>query len=136
MGKARIIDANILLRFLTNDDPDKADQCQILLKRIEAQEEEVLLPDIILADIIWTLQSFYKQPKVRIRELIMPLLSLKGLRFSSKEVAYRALAFYVEHNIDWTDAFVAAQMIARGRAEIYSYDRDFEKIKEIKRLEP
>lgn len=98
--------------------------------------EEVLLPDLILADVIWTLQSFYKQSKVRIREMLMPLLSLRGLRFSSKEVARRALTLYVEKNIDWTDAFVAAQMISRSQKDIYSYDWDFDRIEGIKRIEP
>ncbi len=136
MAKIKIIDANILLRFLTDDDPDKAGQCELLLKRVEKQEEEVLLPDLILADVIWTLQSFYKQSKIRIREMLMPVLSLRGLRFSSKEVARRALNLYVEKNIDWTDAFVAAQMISRGQKDIYSYDRDFNRVEEIKRIEP
>jgi len=132
----RVIDANILLRFLTNDIPEQANLCTQLLKRIEAGIEQVLLPDLVLADVVWTLEKFYKQPKTTILELLVPILNLRGLRFSSKETAQQALQLYAEKNVDWTDAFVAAQMLAKKRNQIYSYDRDFDKITGIARFEP
>ena len=136
MKELRVIDANILLRFLTNDIPEQANLCTQLLKRIEAGIEQVLLPDLVLADVVWTLEKFYKQPKTTILELLVPILNLRGLRFSSKETAQQALQLYAEKNVDWTDAFVAAQMLAKKRNQIYSYDRDFDKITGIARFEP
>jgi len=47
-----------------------------------------------------------------------------------------ALAIYTKLNIDWTDAFIAAQMKERDQREIYSYDRDFDKFPEVARIEP
>ncbi|MCL6446552.1 MAG: PIN domain-containing protein [Armatimonadetes bacterium] len=136
MKEMRVIDANILLRFLLNDLPEQANRCAMLLKRVEAGREEVLLPDLVLADVVWTLEKFYKQPKVKIRDLLMPILNLRGLRFSSKEAGRQAFHFYTEKNLDWTDAFIAAQMLAKGRTQIYSYDHDFQKVPGISRLEP
>lgn len=131
-----IIDANILLRFLLNDIPEQADRCAELLKRIEAGTEKVLMPDLVLADVIWTLERFYKQPKSKIQDILAPILALKGMHFSSKAAARRALQLYVQKNIDWTDAFVAAQMLSKKKNKIYSYDRDFDKVPGINRLEP
>ncbi|MGO0122477.1 PIN domain-containing protein [Desulfothermobacter acidiphilus] len=136
MKKPRVLDANVILRFLTNDVPEQADRCAELLKRLEAGAEEVWLPELVLADIVWTLEKFYHQPKERIRELLTPLLNLHGLRFTGKRIAKEALRLYAEKNVDWTDAFVAAQMLSRKQGEIYSYDRDFEKIEGITRVEP
>lgn len=131
-----VLDANILLRFLTNDVPEQADRCTELLRRLEAGAEQVFLPDLVLAGVVWTLEKFYKQPKAKIRELLLPILGLRGLRFSSKESARLALQLYVDKNVDWTDAFVAAQMLAKGRTRIYSYDHDFDRLPGIVRLEP
>ncbi len=39
-------------------------------------------------------------------------------------------------NIDWTNAFVGAQMLSAGQQEIYSYDRDFDRIIGLTRLKP
>jgi len=136
MKETPIIDANIVLRFLTNDIPKQADRCTGLLKRIESGLEEAWLPDLVLADIVWTLEKFYKQPKQRIQELLIPILELKGLRHNNKKISKLAFQLYVEKNIDWTDAFVAAQMITQKKCEIYSYDSDFDKVDGINRLEP
>ena len=136
MKEIPIIDANIVLRFLTNDIPKQADRCTGLLKRIESGLEEAWLPDLVLADIVWTLEKFYKQPKQRIQELLIPILELKGLRHNNKKISKLAFQLYVEKNIDWTDAFVAAQMITQNKCEIYSYDSDFDKVDGINRLEP
>ena len=136
MKEIPIIDVNIILRFLTNDIPKQAVRCTELLQRIESGSEEVWLPDLVLADIVWTLEKFYKQPKQRIQELLIPILELKGLRHNNKKISKLAFQLYVEKNIDWTDAFVAAQVITQKKCEIYSYDGDFDKVDGINRLEP
>lgn len=132
----RIIDANIILRYLTNDVQDQAERAGELLAKVEAGSEEVLLPDIILADIIWVLEGYYKQSREQIREWITTILSMQGLRFSDKSVALDALDIYVDLGIDWSDALVAGQMINHGIMEIYSFDRHFDRIGAIKKIEP
>jgi len=132
----RIIDANIILRYLTNDVQDQAERAGELLAKVEAGSEEVLLPDIILADIIWVLEGYYKQSREQIREWITTILSMQGLRFSDKSVALDALDIYVDLGIDWSDAFITGQMINHGIMEIYSFDRHFDRIGAIKKIEP
>ena len=83
----RTIDANIILRHLTNDVPSQAKQAEELLKRVEEGIEEVFLPEIFLADIIWILEKYYKQPREEIREWITAIISLPGLIFSDKDLA-------------------------------------------------
>ncbi|MCX6090106.1 MAG: PIN domain-containing protein [Candidatus Atribacteria bacterium] len=136
MKKIRVLDANIILRFLTNDIPEQSDRCTELLKFVEAGTEEVWLPDLVLADMVWTFEKFYKQSKKRIQELLGPILVLHGLRHPNKKVSKEALRLYAEKNLDWTDAFVASQMLAKKNNEIYSYDKDFEKVEGITRVEP
>jgi len=131
-----VIDANIILRFLTNDVPSKAAACEALLLRLEAGQEEVYLPDLVIADIVWTLEKFYRVDKKRIKEMITPILAAKGMTCSSKGRVLSALVIYTKKNIDWTDAFIAAQMIESGQSEIYSYDRDFDIFPDLVRLEP
>lgn len=134
--KMRVIDANILLRFFVNDIPEQADRCTELLKRVEANQEQVLLPDLVLADVVWTLEKFYRQPKRKIQALLLPILALRGLRSPSKLTARNALELYGQKNLDWTNAFIAAQMLAKGWYEIYSYDKDFSKVPKLRCFEP
>jgi predicted nucleic-acid-binding protein len=136
MKKPPAIDANIILRFLTNDDPVKAEACGRLLEKVERNEARVWLPDLVLADVVWTLEKFYRQRKAEIAELLTPLISLRSLHCANKEAVFMALDFYARHNIDWTDAFVAAEIIMAKAETIYSYDRDFDKMQGVARVEP
>ena len=136
MKKQRLIDANIILRFLTNDDPEKATACESLLSRVESGQEQVYLPDLIIADIIWTLEKYYRVEKRKIREMMIRILAPESLYCSSKSQVLSALAIYTSKKIDWTDAFVAAQMIASDLKEIYSYDQDFDRLQDITRITP
>ncbi len=132
----RVLDANILLRYLLDDVPELTDRCEALLLRVQRGEETVWLPDIALADVIWTLRSFYKRSKAEIRDVLLPILTLRGIRLRDRAVILHALALFAEKNIDFSDALIAAEMPARGYTEIYSYDRDFDKMPEIERVEP
>ncbi len=131
----RTIDANVILRYLTNDVPDQAKHAGELLKKVEEGNENVFLPDIFLADIIWILNGYYKQTREDIWEWITAILSLQGLTFSDKDVALNALDIYVDKRIDWSDAFAASQMLQREITEIYSFDKHFDRIEGINRIE-
>jgi len=132
----RTIDADVILRYLTNDVPEQAKQVEELFNRVEVGNEDVFLPDIILADIIWILEKYYKQTREDIREWITAILSLQGLTFSDKKMALNALDIYVAKKIDWSDASAAIQMLQRDITEIYSFDKHFDRIDGIIRIEP
>ncbi|OPL09316.1 MAG: nucleotide-binding protein [Firmicutes bacterium ML8_F2] len=132
----KVIDANILLKFLSDDDPDKTAACETLLLMVEKGKEKVFLPDLVIAEIVWTLEKFYKVEKKRIKELLTTVFAAEGLICPDKGRLLSALAIYAAKNIDWTDAFVAVQMIENRQPEIYSYNSGFDQLPEIIRLEP
>ena len=121
----RVLDANILLRYLLDDMPELTDRCEALLLRVQRGEELVWLPDIALADVIWTLHSFYKQSKTEIKDVLLPILSLRGIHLRDRAVAFHALVLFAEKNIDFSDALIATEMLAGGYTEIHSYHQDF-----------
>ncbi|GAI01965.1 unnamed protein product, partial [marine sediment metagenome] len=47
-----------------------------------------------------------------------------------------AINLYKDKNISFIDAYNYSYMKANGVTEIYSFDRDFDKLKDVKRLEP
>lgn len=132
----RFIDTNLFLRYLTNDDPLKAQQVLALLKRVEREEEKITTSPLVIFETIFTLEKFYKVPKAEVRELLLPILALKGFQLPHKEVYRHALELSLTHNLSFTDAFNAAFMLTKGIKEIYSYDEDFDKINGITRITP
>lgn len=129
---AKIIDANIVLRFLLGDSPTKTAAIKKLLGN---KEEKLILTDVTIAEIIWTLSAHYQKPKGYICEKVFYLLELPGVTFS-RPLILNAILLYQNHNIDYIDAYIAAYAQENKISEIVSYDRHLDKIKEIQRIEP
>ena len=95
-----------------------------------------MISSLVIFETVFTLQSFYKVPRQRIRELVSSIISLRGLHLAGKNIYYQAFDLYVTKNISFADAYNAAYMQAEQITSIYSWDTDFEKIEGIVRLEP
>lgn len=132
----RFLDTNILLRYFTKDDAAKAQKALALLQRIERGEKRVETSLPVIFETVFTLKSRYHVPKERIRDLLLPIIRLRGLHVPTKTRCLDALDLYVEKNISFADAFTAITMKARGIPEVYSWDTDFDDIASISRLEP
>ncbi|RLE10993.1 pilus assembly protein, partial [Candidatus Aerophobetes bacterium] len=104
----RFLDTNLLIRYFTRDDEEKAQRVLKLLKRVERGEERVITSPLVLFEIVFTLQSFYGVPREKIKELLSPIIELRGLKLSNKEIYQLALDIYTEKNISFADAFNAA----------------------------
>jgi predicted nucleic acid-binding protein len=132
----RFLDTNILLRYFTRDDEDKAQHALALLQRIEKGEEQVETSPPVIFETVFTLQRHYRVPRPQIRALLLPILRMRELRLPSKNLCIAALELFVEHNISYVDAFNAAYMQSRSITEVYSWDTDFDRILGITRVEP
>ena len=134
----QFVDANVFLRFLTRDDPVKAERVKELLERAERGEVALLTSESVIAELVFVLSSprLYNLSRDRIRALLTPILSLKGLKLTQRAAFLRALDLYATTPMDFVDALVIAQMEAGGVTEVYSYDEHFAGVSGIRRLEP
>ncbi len=134
----QFIDANVFLRFLTRDDPVKAERVKQLLERAERGEVTLFTSESVISELAFVLSSprLYNLSRERIRTLLIPMLSLKGLKLASRSLFLRALDLYAATPMDFVDALAIAHMEARQVTDIYSYDGHFDNVSGIKRLEP
>jgi uncharacterized protein len=58
---ARFLDTNILIRYLTNDDPDKAALALALLDRVAEGTEQVITTPLVIFETIFLMQRTYKR---------------------------------------------------------------------------
>ncbi|MBM3132633.1 MAG: type II toxin-antitoxin system VapC family toxin [Chloroflexi bacterium] len=133
----RFIDTNLFLRYFTSDHEPKDKAVLELLKKVERNEEQVITTPLVIFETVFTLQSYYKVPRDEIRDLLDPILSLRGLRLEMKETVESALELYAsQKSLSFADAFSVCYMRKKGLAQIYSFDADFDKIEGIERIEP
>jgi len=131
-----LLDANVLLRFLTRDDPVKADKCRALLLRAARGQVELLVTSLTFAEIVWVLESYYKAHRDQIVQQMLKLLALSGVTYPESLQLKHALRLYADTGIDFIDAYQAAHAASAGIERIYSYDRHFDRVPELDRRTP
>jgi predicted nucleic acid-binding protein len=132
----RFLDTNILLRYLTRDDERKAHAAFALLQRIERGEERVITTQAVIFETVFTLQRFYKVARPEIRELLLPIVMLRGVQLPNKSLYQETFDLYVAQKISLPDAWNAVFMRSHGLTEIYSWDTDFDEMIWLTRIEP
>lgn len=136
----RFLDANVILRYLTRDDEAKAEACYALFQRLKLGEEDVFTCEAIVTEVVYVLsspRSPYRLSHEEVRARLVPILTLRGLRLPQKRVYLRALDIYASSpSLDFEDTLAAAHMERRGIREILSYDRDFDNVQGVTRIEP
>lgn len=132
----RFVDTNIFLRFMVNDIPQQADACAALFRKVVAGEEALYITDMIVAEIVWVLESYYELSSGEVRTKVEKILNTPNLTCDNKEIIIRALALYDEKRIDYIDAYNACIIKTKGIGEIYSYDKHYDLLDWLKRIEP
>jgi len=132
----KFVDTNVFLRYLTKDDLSKYERCRQMFKRALDGEITISTSGMVIAELIWTLLSYYKVPKAEVIEKVSVILGTENLFVPDKDVLADAIVLYARKNIDFIDAYNAVFMKYHGLREIYSYDGDFETIEDIERKEP
>ncbi|MEJ5198247.1 MAG: PIN domain-containing protein, partial [Anaerolineae bacterium] len=94
----QFVDANVFLRFLTRDDPVKAERVKTLLERAERDEIELFTSESVIAELVFVLSSprLYHLGREQVRDLLIPIVSLRGLKLPNRAVVLRALDLYAE----------------------------------------
>ncbi len=121
--KRAIIDTNLLVRYLTEDDPLKANEVRRLLLKAGQGEVRLLIPSVVIAELVWVLQSFYKLERGEIVPLLNAILRTSGVEVSDKAIVSDAISIYGNEAIDFIDAWIVAYANAAEVRAIYTFDR-------------
>lgn len=135
--KTLFVDANVFLRYLTDDDREEADRVAAVLSRAAKGDVRLVTTELVLAEVIWVLESSYDLKNREIVPLIRGILATPGIEVVNGGLVGRALDIYQTDNVDFVDGYIAAVMEARGIREIVSFDRKrMARIRTVTRREP
>lgn len=124
MSAERIFaDTNLFLRYLTNDVPEQADAFEQLLRRAMSDEVTLVTNSLVIAEMVWTLESFYHLPPVEIQAKVLAIVNTPGLEVGDGDLVLQAVLWYVEKNVDFIDAFNAAWLLQQGMTTACTFDR-------------
>ena len=122
-SKDVVIDTNLLVRYLTDDEPQKAEAVDVLLNGAGKGEIKILIPSVVIAELVWVLESFYKMTADDITELVEAILNTPGVDTQDRSIIKAALKLYRSKKIDLVDAWIIEFARARGAKRIYTFDK-------------
>ena len=116
-------DTNVLLRLLLHDDARQSARAQALVDRAVAASDRVLLPDIVLCELEWVLDSVYELPRSRVAETLRRLLDGNEFAFMNRTAVARAVACYEKGMADFSDYLIGESATVAGASTTYTFDR-------------
>jgi predicted nucleic acid-binding protein len=132
------IDTDVIIRFLTGDDPEKQAAATALFEQVEQGLLTIQAPDTVIADAVYVLSSprLYHIVRSDIQEMLAALVRLPQFHIQNRLSVLQALDLYASTKLDFGGALIIASMQQQGSQVLYSYDTDFDRIKGITRREP
>ncbi len=126
------VDTNILIRHLTGDPPAQATRAT----RFLAEADELLLPDLILAEVAYVLESFYEAPRPQVAASLRAVLAFPPITVVDADLAQRAVEVYDIHRLDFAEAYLVACAERSGMGVVASFDRSIDRVGTVERVEP
>lgn len=122
-GDPLFVDTNVFLRFLTNDVAQQAAAVEVLFRRAAAGEVRLVTNTMVVAEIVWVLESYYHLARADIQERAMAVTHMDGLMLPELEIVTDALLAYAESTVDFIDAYNACWMRHVGLCRVATFDK-------------
>lgn len=126
------VDTNILIRHITGDPSEQARRAT----RYLAHADQLLLPDLILAEVAYVLESYYEVPRLQLAETLRAVLAFPAVRVVDSALLHRVVELYEVHRLDFADAYLVASAERTGVGVVASFDRGIDRVGTVLREEP
>lgn len=101
-----------------------------------AEAEQLLLTDLVLAEAVYVLESFYEVERAAVTEMMRSTIVFPSIDAVDPAALLRALEIYEFDRLDFAEAYLVAQAESTGVGEILSFDRSIDRVKTVARPEP
>jgi len=126
------VDTNILVRHLTGDPPAMAARATAYL----ASADEMYLPDLIVAETVYVLESYYEVARGQVAEAMRSLIAFDAIVTVDPALLLRTIEVYEIDRLDFADAYLVACAESTGVGRVASFDKSIDKVTTVARIEP
>lgn len=116
-----ILDTNAILRFILKDVKPQYLKIFDLIKKAKTKKVEVVIPEIIVFETIFTLKSYYEYTKEVQIKVLESLLTSEYLQIENKQTFNEAIKIFRSSNLSLVDCFLIAKSIT-SNAKLFSFD--------------
>lgn len=127
-----LLDTNVIVRHLTGEPAAQAARAT----RFLAEAPALILPDLVVAELIYVLESVYAVERQRVAQLVRAVIAFPTLQVADEAVLLRALELYEGYRLDFAEAYLVALAEATGAQGVASFDRAIDRVPTARRVEP
>lgn len=131
MSKRRLVDTNLIVRYLVQDHEKHAKAAGRLFDACDRGEIVIVISPAVLAECVFVLESFYEHPRRDIASALGRFISSPGVEISEAATHLDALGRYRKTNVHFVDCTIAATAIAEGMP-VATFDQDFRKFADVR----
>jgi predicted nucleic-acid-binding protein len=117
------LDANVLVRYLTDDDPVQAPRARDLIERRLTADEPGFVSLVALAETVWVLRRAYRYPPSQLVDAIRRLLRIDSLVVDREREVFAAMTILEDGLGDFADALIGELAVSAGCTHAVTFDR-------------
>ena len=130
MSKRRLVDTNLIVRYLVQDHEKHAKAAGKLFDACDRGDVVIVVLPAVLAECVFVLESFYEHPRGDIASALGRLISSPGVEIDAA-IHLDALDRYRNTKVHFVDCLIAATA-ATEDMPVASFDQDFRKFTDVR----
>lgn len=130
MIKRRLVDTNLIVRYLVQDDEKHAKTAWRLFDACDRGEAAIVVLPAVLAECVFVLESFYRHPRADIATVLARLISSPGVEITEVAVHLDALNRYKKTKVHFVDCLIGATAVAANMPAA-TFDQNFRKFSDV-----
>ncbi|MCL1899801.1 MAG: PIN domain-containing protein [Promicromonosporaceae bacterium] len=127
-----ILDTNVILRHLLQDHAGHSADAT----RLFASAPRLLLVDLIAAEALYVMQSFYSRPRSEIAQALRSLIALPNVVTPSEPALLRALDLFADQRMDFPDAYLVALAESSPGTSVATFDKGVRQVGTVAVIDP
>jgi len=117
------LDTNVLIRYLAQDDKTQSPLATRFVEGSLSQEEPGFITTVVLAELVWVMESNYQLGREQIASLLDTLLRAQQLKFEERDGASQALGDFRKGKADFVDCLIQRLAASAGCSHTVTFDR-------------
>ena len=131
MSKRRLVDTNLIVRYLVQDHEKHAKAAGRLFDACDRGDLVIVVMPVVLAECVFVLESFYGHSRGDISSALGRLISSPGVEIGGAAIHLDALDRYGKTKVHFVDCVIAAAAVAEN-LPVASFDQDFRKFTDVR----
>lgn len=128
MKKTILVDTNIVIRLLLGDDIKLTHKAKSIFFKAQDGSYLIYLDEVVIAEVVWTLSSYYKLEKTNIINQLEKLIFQDWIINPRKKLILKSLYLFKTKNLSYIDCWIFT-VNQNLKTSLETFDNDLKKLK-------